>query len=84
MVLLLHDEYNIFFPLEVKSTQCCNEINLLWNPGPMVMDKITFSSPVGKYTQQRVLSHEKAVYYSKETDYFIYNRGTEWVVSILT
>ena len=50
----------------------------------MVMTEIDIASPVGKYTQHSFRSHEKLVYYNNETDYFIYNRGDEWAVSILT
>ena len=71
----------IYFSLEIEDEKCCNEIDLNWNPGMMIMTEIT---PVGKYTQQTFQSHEKVVYYNNENHYFIYNRGNDWVVRILT
>lgn len=40
-------------------------------------------SPEGKYTKQRFLSNNRIVYYSAETQYYLYHRKSEWVVSSL-
>ena len=47
----------------------------------MAMASMPFSFINGKYTKQAFKSHDKVVYYSNETKYFIYNDGNKWMVS---
>ena len=79
--MILQAKYNF---VERYLGQCCKEIELLWSPDNFNIAAIPFPSPVGKYTQQTSRSYGKAVYYNNASEYYIYNRGNEWIVSILT
>ena len=63
--------------------KCCNEVTLSWKYQTMLKRGKPVSSPTGVFRMLSVTSNQKAVFYNKEAEFYLYNRLNEWVVSTI-
>ena len=60
---------------------CCNEISLDWKNSVILKWGKPISVPVGTFRKKVVAYGSKPIYHKKGTDFYLYNRKGEWIVS---